>query len=178
MPSELEAAMKRKITVKMPQAEMEAHLIELMKQVKVCVLATSLNDAPRATPTEYFLDGLNIYTSPDPGKKLINLRANPKISIAIFSSLNVNWEFDWPKTWGIQYSGKAEILKDGDPEYDYGRSVLKFDPYFIDPKVGMSRTRYVLKVVPEKIELREYALIEKGYAYRQVWRGPNYTLDD
>ena len=145
MSGELREALGRKITAKMPREELEAHLVELLDSVTVCTLSTSLDDVPRATPIEFFTDGLSVYMTPDPGVKVKNLKSNPNLSIGVFSSLRPRWDVDWKTIWGIQYTGQGTLLKDGDPGYDHGRSRLQFEGFFeaLDIK-ELPRKRYIL----------------------------------
>jgi hypothetical protein len=166
-------ALERKVTAKMPQDVLEAHLTEVLTRVTMCALATSRGDVPRSTPLEFFSEGLTLYLSPDPGTKIKNLRSNPNLSISICNNPNPNWETDWQTTWGIQFTGRGELMKDGHPEYDHGREVIKFEEFLRAlgrEEVGLSRKRYILKVVPTKIELIDFGLVNRDYAVRQVWR--------
>jgi hypothetical protein len=157
----------------MPKKELEAYLKEVLTRVTMCTLSTSKGDVSRATPLEFFADGLTLYISPDPGTKIKNLRANPNVSIGIYDNPLPRWETDWKTTWGIQLTGQGELMKDGHPGYDHGREAIRFEEFLRAlgrEKEGLSRKRYILKVVPTKIELLEFGLVNRGYAFRQVWR--------
>jgi hypothetical protein len=173
MSGEFGKALEKKVTTKMQKIDLEAYLTEILTRVTMCVLSTSKGDVPRGTPLEFFSDGLNLYITPDPGTKVKNLKANPKLSISIFDNPIPEWENDWKTTWGLQITGQGELLQDGHPEYDYARGVIKFDAFLRAlgrEDIGLSRGRYILKVVPTKIELLEFGLITRGYAFRQVWK--------
>ncbi|MFC2020081.1 pyridoxamine 5'-phosphate oxidase family protein [Chloroflexota bacterium] len=174
MSGELGKALAQKITRKMPRKKLEEHIARMLKKVTMCTLVTSSGDIPRGTPLEYFSDWLTLYMSPDPGKKTKNLGVNPNVSISIYNDVYPNWEKDWQTVWGLQITGRGELLSDGDPEYACGREVINFKSFYralgIDGNI-LSRKRKILKVTPGKIELLQFGLINKGFASRQVWRG-------
>jgi hypothetical protein len=173
MSGEFGKALENKVTTKMQRQDLEEYLKEILTRVAMCTLSTTDGDVPRGTPLEFFSEGLTLYITPDPGKKVKNLRANPNVSISVFDNPNPQWETDWKTTWGLQITGRGELLQDGDPEYDHAREVINFEPFLRAlgrEKIGLSRGRYMLKVVPTKIELLEFGLITRGYAFRQVWK--------
>jgi hypothetical protein len=173
MSGEFGKALEQKVTTKMQKQDLEAYLIEILTRVAMCTLSTCSGDVPRGTPLEFFSDGLTLYITPDPGTKVKNIRANPNVSISVFDNPSPAWETDWKTTWGLQITGRGELLKDGDPEYDHARGVIHFEPFLRAlgrEEIGLSRGRYMLKVVPTKIELLEFGLITRGYAFRQVWK--------
>jgi len=48
------------------------------------VLATCRNNQPRATTLDFFNEGLTLYILGEPGGKIANIRANPKVSAGIY----------------------------------------------------------------------------------------------
>ena len=69
------------------------------------VLATSRNNIPRATPVDFFNEGLIIWIGAEPGAKIVNIKENPNVSIGIFRPVDhsiVNRS--------IQFFGKASII--------------------------------------------------------------------
>jgi len=173
MSGEFGKALEQKVTTKMAREELETYLTEVLTRVAMCTLSTTSGDVPRGTPLEFFSDGLTLYMTPDPGTKVKNLKANPNLSVSVYDNPAPAWETDWKTTWGLQITGRGELIKDGHPDYDHGREVIKFDAFLRAlgrEDIGLSRSRYLLKVVPTKIELLEFGLITRGYAFRQVWR--------
>lgn len=70
------------------------------------VLATSHEDEPRATPLEFFHEGLTIYIFGEPGGKIANIKRNPKVCAAIYEQ-----PLDHSKTQrSLQIWGKAELI--------------------------------------------------------------------
>ena len=48
------------------------------------VLATSYGDIPRATPLEFFNEGLTLYIFGEGGGKIANIKRNPHVCAAIY----------------------------------------------------------------------------------------------
>ncbi|MCX5886776.1 MAG: pyridoxamine 5'-phosphate oxidase family protein [Proteobacteria bacterium] len=70
------------------------------------VLATCRNDQPRATTLDFFNEGLTLYILGEPGGKIANVRANPKVSAGIYEQ-----PLDHSKTQkALQIWGKATLI--------------------------------------------------------------------
>jgi hypothetical protein len=70
------------------------------------VLATSYKDAPRATPLEFFNEGLTIYIFGEPGGKIANIKRNKNVSAAIYEQ-----PLDHSRQQkSLQIFGTAEII--------------------------------------------------------------------
>ena len=148
----------------MPRDQLEKHLIEFIKSHNVCVVATAKDNIPRATTLEYEAEGTTLYIMADQGRKLENMRANPQISAAIHDPLH-----GWLTVKGIQITAPTKLLTDSDTEYAgawkiFNRANAGKEGWDIPPK-----GRTLLMIEPQKIELIETALREKGYKMRQVW---------
>ena len=148
----------------MPRDQLDQHLIEFMKSHNVCVLATTKDNIPRATSLEYEAEGTTLYIMVDRGRKIENMRANSQISVAIHDPLH-----GWLNVKGIQITAQAKLLTDSDAEYSdtwkiFNRSNAGKEGWDTPPK---DRTFLIIK--PQKIELIETALREKGYKMQQVW---------
>lgn len=55
-----------------------------MKHRTALVLATSYRDVPRATPLEFFNEGLTLYVFGEPGGKIANIKRNSRVAAAIY----------------------------------------------------------------------------------------------
>ena len=173
MAGEIKAALDKNTKKKMPRAAMEAHIQKLFQQVRMASLSTTDGKKPRATPLEYFVDGMTIFISPDPGVKMRNIRVNQNVSLSITNATRIDWEKQWDKVWAMQITGTAEVIVHGNPEWDHGRDVI--DVASFQRALGMSATgispkRTVLRIPISKVELWDYALLHQGYTYRQVWQ--------
>lgn len=58
-----------------------------LKHGEGCVLATSRNNVPRATPTDFFSDGLTIWIAGEPGVKIRNIRSNQRVAVGIYQRM-------------------------------------------------------------------------------------------
>ena len=167
------------ISTKMPRKELEERIKELLSRVTMCVLSTSKDDVPHGTPLETFTDGFTFYMMPDPGKKIVNLKANPNVSISIFESNFIpKWETEWKTAWGLQITGKGQLIEYGQPGWDIGRKAMKVDSFLRalgKEQEADSLQNTILKVVPSEIRLTEWGLPARGYARQQVWQPEGAT---
>ena len=140
---------------KMPKAELEKRMAAFLKTCNICCLATCKDNVPRATPIEYYSDGLTVYVLGDPGTKIVNLKANPRISVGVYTPAYTDWK-DWPNVKGIVITGRASLVTDENPEYQKAMKVYQWKIYGIvagrdlsGPPMG----RTVIKVEAEKARL-------------------------
>ena len=159
------ALAQKKATKQMSKDELERHISVFIKTHNMCVLCTARDNIPRATPIEYWADGTTLYIVADPGTKRENIKANPKVSVGIFDPLVGTLSVK-----GMQITGEAMLLTGDNPEYDEAlimrrRELVGEDIGDFKPPKG----RTLIKVESKKIELCEYALLPRGYDFRQVW---------
>jgi len=171
-----------KVDRRMPREQLERHLIEFIKSHKVCVLSTSKDDVPRATPVTYYAQGTTLYILGDAGTtKLKNLRANPRVSVGIYGPLT-----SWRSVKGIQITGHATLITEDHAEFEEALRIYNFKERMKESIKGMREalgkdtekeiqvTRppkgvVVIKIESKKVELCEYALLPQGLDFRQVW---------
>lgn len=171
-----------KMNKKMPRDQLEQHLVEFIKSHNVCVLATSKDDIPRATPVTYYSEGTTLYILGDRGTtKLNNLSANPRISIGIADPRT-----SWLSVKGVQITGEATLITADDPGFEEALRIYNFQERMKQniqemrkalgkdtgkeiPTGKPPKGLVVIKVESKKIELCEYALLPRGYSFRQVW---------
>ena len=173
MSGELGELMAKRYTAKLPDDELKEHICSFLKEQTMCTLATCKEDVPRATPLEYYSEGTTLYIAADPGTKIVNLTANPRISVSIYNDVHPDWPGDgWKRVKAVQITGEPTILTPDDPEYAHAVEVYQWEPFLTalgrspDDRPKPSR---MLKVEAKKIEYSEFALMLKGYAARQVW---------
>ena len=70
-----------------------------------CVLATVHENMPRATPVDFFCDGLTIWIAGEPGLKIRNIRANPKVAVGIYHPMDHS-----KHNRSLQIAGTAELI--------------------------------------------------------------------
>jgi len=159
------------IKTQLPRNEMERRIATALKSCNVCVLATSLNDLPRATPIEYYSDGLVLYILASRQTKITNLEGNPRISVGIYNKAFTDWS-DWHEIIGLQITGRPELLRYADSPEAYLSALKHYDWHKYRNAMGSPeepRNSTILKVTPTKIEYRDLGLLRLGYAASQVW---------
>ncbi len=77
-----------------------------MKHRNCLVLATSYKDIPRATPLEFFHEGLTIYIFGEPGGKIANIKRNQNVAAAIYEQPLDHSR----KQQSVQIFGTAELI--------------------------------------------------------------------
>ena len=70
-----------------------------------CALGTSKNDIPRVTRIDFYNDGLTLWMSGEPGGKLENIRANPNVSVGIYTHVDRSKE-----NRSVMLKGKASLV--------------------------------------------------------------------
>ncbi len=81
-----------------------------------CVLATVHDTIPRATPVDFFNDGLVIWIAGEPGLKIRNIRSNPSVAVGIYhpvdhSKLNRSLQIQGTATLLNLNNNKDEVIK-------------------------------------------------------------------
>lgn len=170
------------VNKKMPREQLEQHLVEFIKSHNVCVLSTSKDDIPRATPVTYCSEGTTLYILGDQGTtKLNNISANPRISVGISDPRT-----SWLSVKGVQITGQVTLITAGEPGFEEALRVYNFKERMKENITEMRKALgkepgkeipldkppkglVVIKVESKKIELCEYALLPQGYDFRQVW---------
>lgn len=176
MTTEIARLTALKITKKLPPDELKARILDFFKEQTMCTICTSKDDEPRGTPLEYFNKDMNLYIIADPGVKVRNIRANPRVCVSMYNNLDPDWPAEvWRTIKAAQITGEATLITPEHPEYAEALEVYHWEPYAIsygrDPK-ERPRIPHLIKVVAKKIEYQEPALLSKGYARRQVWEAP------
>ena len=141
----------------MPEEELKKEIRDFLEKRKIIVLCTCLDNVPRATPMDFYMDkksdDFNIYVGPAPGRKVKNIEENPIVSIGIYTPM------DTGKIQGIQItaSGKEKLifLREGDDDFEKAQKIVR------------GKRNLILKIIPEKIELLDYDFIKKGYSRLQ-----------
>ncbi|MFA5317719.1 MAG: pyridoxamine 5'-phosphate oxidase family protein, partial [Dehalococcoidales bacterium] len=131
----------------MPGEQLGKHLVDFIHAHNVCVLATSRDNIPRATPLEYEAEGTTLYIMAGPGKKIENLKANPVVSAAVCDPLK-----GWSTVKGVQITGRASLITDQSSEYQgawkvFNRANADKDGWDVPPP-----GRTLLKIEADKIE--------------------------
>jgi len=160
------------LTAQLPRQDLERRIAAFLRQGNVCVLATCLNDVPRATPIEYYSNGLTLYVAASRGTKIPNLEGNPRISVAIYSRPYTDWT-DWYEITGVQLTGEPELLRYDDRPDDYVAALQIYDWRKYRRAMGKGdaepRKTTIIKINPLRIEFRDLALLRDEYSVLQTW---------
>ena len=173
MSTELGQLAAKGYTAKLPDNKLRERIYNFLKEQTMCTIATCKEDVPRATSLEYYSEGTTLYIAAEPGAKIENIRANPRVSVSIFNDVHPDWPGGaWKRTKGVQITGEATVLTPGDPEYTHAVEVYQWEPFF--KALGWSldegpKPARMIKVEAKKIEYIEFALLTEGYASKQVW---------
>jgi nitroimidazol reductase NimA-like FMN-containing flavoprotein (pyridoxamine 5'-phosphate oxidase superfamily) len=155
--------------------QLRERIAKFLQTNNICVLATCKDNVPRATPIEYYADGTTIYVVADPGNKVVNLKANPRISVGISSVSFTDWT-DWPRVAGAQITGRPSFVEHESADYQHAMQVYKWQYYAkaaeFDPNSMPNMTRNFIKIVADKIEFRDLGLLREGYLRKQIWEAP------
>jgi nitroimidazol reductase NimA-like FMN-containing flavoprotein (pyridoxamine 5'-phosphate oxidase superfamily) len=76
-----------------------------LKHGLACVLATVKDNVPRATPVDFFNDGLTIWIAGEPGKKIGNIRSNDSVAVGIYHPMDHS-----KLNRSLQITGKARLI--------------------------------------------------------------------
>ena len=86
-----------------------------------CALGTSKDDVPRVTPIDFYNDGLTLWMTGDPGGKIENIRANPNVSVGIFSPIDRS-----KVNRSVMLKGKASLVTYREQKELYMEVITKF----------------------------------------------------
>jgi nitroimidazol reductase NimA-like FMN-containing flavoprotein (pyridoxamine 5'-phosphate oxidase superfamily) len=136
------------------------------------VLATSYKDSPRATPLEFFNEGLTLYIFGEPGGKIANIKRNKKVCAAVYEQPLKHSKVQK----SVQIFGKVELINVRNNPRLFKSKARKWNlygvidsflkPYFKDNKVSEKEKKMMedkllksinmIKITPDKVILREY----------------------
>ncbi len=138
----------------MPDYLLKEEIKTFLNKREVLVLCTCLNNIPRATPMDFYMENThenyNIYVGLASGRKVTNIEQNPVVSIGIYSPL------DTGKIQGMQITAEGVnnliFLREGNQEFEKAQKIVR------------GKRKLILKIIPNKIEYLDYDLIKQGYS--------------
>lgn len=107
---------------KLPGEELEEYIMEFLQKQNMCVLCTSKDNVPKATPIEYYSERTTLYMIADQGTKITNIQSNQNVSVGIFAPYT-----GWLSVKGVQITGKARIIGEDDPEREHALQVYRWE---------------------------------------------------
>lgn len=138
----------------MPDNVLKKEISAFLNRRKVLVLCTCLNNIPRATPMDFYMENTdenyNIYVGLAPGRKVTNIEKNPIVSIGIYTPL------DTGKIQGMQITAQGSknliFLRENAEEFEKAQKIVR------------GTRKLILKIIPNKIEYLDYDLIKRGFS--------------
>lgn len=134
------------------------------------VLATCHNNVPRATPLEFFNEGLTLYIFAEPGGKIANIKRNPRVSAAIYQQ-----PLDHTVVQrSLQIFGMAELINMKNNPRVFRAKAKKWNLYVCTERLakivrtGLTEKQFTakvenalaafhfIKITPHRIILRQY----------------------
>ena len=163
---DVKALILARMTRKLAKKALAARISKFLQGRNMCVLATCSGGAPRATPLEYRSDGMTLYMMVEAGRKVVNIRENPNVSVAVYGPYT-----GWLSVRGAQISGVAKLLtvSDGE-EFVRAAAVFPWKKYVRD--LGLEKlpaNARFLRIEADAIEYVDVSLKLEGYAANQVW---------
>jgi general stress protein 26 len=152
----------------LPRDQLEDRIQQTLAATNMCVMATiNSNGRPMASPIEYYADGFDLYTLPDPGTpKLKAIQRDPNISVAV----NLPYH-GWHSGRGLQYFGTAAVIEPHAPGWDHAMEIFHWRPWMEDLGLDASKPfeRQVVKITPDRILYTEVWLWKQGFCAKQRW---------
>jgi nitroimidazol reductase NimA-like FMN-containing flavoprotein (pyridoxamine 5'-phosphate oxidase superfamily) len=154
----------------LPRGRLEERILNLLSSQNMCVLATTGDDGPLATPVRYYpLDFAVMFTAAPRSPKLRNIGADPRVSVGVFAPL-----VTLASSRGAQLFGEARVLPPDHPARERYWSAFRWESEHAErgrPMVEPPGDTLVV-IEPTRIVYTEHWLRRDGFAARQFWRRP------
>ena len=148
-----------------------------------CALATAKDDVPRSTPVDYYSEGLNIWMVTTVGGKVDNIKANPSVSLCIYTPIGDHSV----RNRSLQVWGKAKLLTYESAPREYEERIEKWGvrsptSWMLEPMVrrgeiprdkkdekveDLVKTFIMIKVEPDTIIVSDFE--PDGNWYKYIW---------
>jgi hypothetical protein len=163
-----------------------------LKHGLACVLATSHENVPRATPVDFFCDGtLAVWISGEPGGKIANIMRNQKVAIGVYEPVNHLIEQKSMQLWGkaqlINEKNNADLVNEKWKEFGLDEAAEgMFDKMILNnviPESARGKTMEMvikktnlIKIIPEKIVLLQ--MIPGRPPIKKIWENGKATIEE
>jgi len=117
-----------------------------LKHGLACVLATVHESTPRATPADFFNDGLTIWIAGEPGLKIHNIRSNPKVAVGIYHPMDHT-----AHNRSLQIQGTAMLINLNNDRDEFMKRVKMFGIYAGVKKI-IGEMSQIKNLSPENLE--------------------------
>lgn len=151
---------------RMSPLELKEHVKGFLKEHKDASMATCMNNIPRSSPVQYFMDEeLNIYITSAGGDKFKAIEGNPNVCLL------VNTEYiNYRKIKGVQIFGKATTSLRDSKIYEEAM-MYSPEPYLLENE---KKSLKVIKIVPEEIVYLDS--LNKGDRTKQILKHNEVTI--
>ena len=120
-----------------------------------CVLATVHENMPRATPVDFFCDGLTIWIAGEPGLKVCNIRSTPGVAVGIYHPMDHS-----KLNRSLQIQGTATLFNVNNNREEVVARAKQFGIYQAIEKMMRERPREI-NVSPEQLEEEVMEIIRR-----------------
>jgi nitroimidazol reductase NimA-like FMN-containing flavoprotein (pyridoxamine 5'-phosphate oxidase superfamily) len=155
---------------RLPRERLEERILNLLASQNMCVLATTGDDGPLATPVRYYSLGFAVmFTASPKSPKMRNIAADPRVSVGIFAPLT-----GLASSRGAQLFGRARVLAADDADRSRYWAAFRWENEHAEQGRSVAEPpRDTLVVIePDRIVYTEHWLRREGFAARQFWRRP------
>ena len=153
---------------KLSRERLEERILNLLSSQNMCVIATTGDAGPLATPVRYYhLDFALMFTAAAGSPKLRNIEKDPRVSIGVFAPM-----VGQASSRGAQIFGLAAVLLPDDPRYRHFWPAYRWQSDHVERSRSLAEPPAGPLVVVEadRIVYTEHWLRREGYAPRQLWR--------
>ena len=163
-----------------------------LKHGQACVLATSHENIPRATPVDFFCDGtLAIWINGEPGGKIANIMRNQNVAVGVYEPVDHSVEQKSMQLWGkaqlINERNSRDFVNEKWKEFGLDEAVEgMFDKMILNnviPESAREKTMEMvmkkinlIKIVPEKIALLK--MIPNSPPTKKIWEDGKATQEE
>jgi nitroimidazol reductase NimA-like FMN-containing flavoprotein (pyridoxamine 5'-phosphate oxidase superfamily) len=153
---------------RLPRERLEERILNLLSAQNMCVLATTGEGGPLATPVRYYSLGFAVmFTAAPRSPKVRNIAADPRVSVGIFAPL-----VGLASSRGAQLFGEARVLPPEHPDREGYWAAFRWENEHAERGRPVSEPPRDTLVVIEasRIVYTEHWLRREGYAARQFWK--------
>jgi hypothetical protein len=145
--------------------ELEGLITGFLLSEPLCVLATCSEGSPRASTVEFFPSGTTIYILTEGGRKLENIRKNPRVSVAVHGPFG-----GWEGLRGLQITGTAETGRSGSEIFSEALSAYRRRRG--SGAASIPDFMHAIRVRPARMEYLDTSLEGRGLRARHVLEFP------
>lgn len=155
-------------TDRLDRESLEERILNLLSTQNMCVLATTGEDGPLATPVRFFhRDFTVVFTAQADSPKMRNIGRDPRVSLGVFAPL-----VGQASSRGAQLFGTAAVLSERDRDFHRLMSIYRWQSDAVERgrSIDQAPTGPLVVVEADRIVYTDHWLRRTGHAPRQYWR--------